>query len=163
MLEKSKEFIAYFGINQEEAEKIFKELYPFETSKDVKRAKSLQASQADWSDSSLQEIESTLALAFSSRHNHASSIENGFDSPALLQERQKQISNAKKLLLEWTKHLSDDLDTTKEISNPISSSANSEISKISKNVQNMVRLLLEFSDQYSESVRRVRMSRYNVH
>jgi hypothetical protein len=153
MIQKSKDFIAYFGMTMEDAEKIFKELYPLDSKQETKLVK---VSESIWDESSITEITTTLTSAFKSRNMHNSVLFNGTDSSSdLFSDRQKHVSSAKKLLLDLVKNLSDDLEATKEISNNKNSSSSNEISLISRNVQNMIRLLLEFSDQYSDSVRRV--------
>jgi hypothetical protein len=135
----------------EDAEKMFKELYPASIGKEPKKFISNEISEIDWNSDTRAEIDAALDSAFLSKKQHSESIISGNDSSILRIERQKQMNNAKKILLDWVKNISDDLESTKE---QVLITQN-EIGLISSNVQNMIRLISEFSDQFAESLHRI--------
>jgi hypothetical protein len=65
-------------------------------------------------------------------------------------DRQKQINHAKRMLGDWIKDLTDDLELLKE-----NADVRGEEQMISDAIRNLFRLLLEFADQFAESVHKL--------
>lgn len=150
----ARKIILYFGLSVDEAEKMFKELYPPDLNQQLKENKLQQAELKEWDEGEIIEVQEELFKAYISRKEHRENKENS----EKLNQRRAFTSSAKKKLQDWLNILSVDTELLKGenfVSSSLDSGAESDIRLISEIVRNLFRLLTEFADQFADSVHRL--------